>query len=318
MWSITKQNFDDTATYSVRKRKALNAKGLGLKIINNFEEEREVEGENTHSGFHEKTHEHVHKVQDHAPKHTEHKTHAKPATKAKREIKPTVWRNATFVLAVLLVISLFANYDLDVSVTKGGTAVDVPTAAAPTGAAVAAPSAAALPVESTYDEDDHIKGDPNAPVTIVEFSDFECPFCARFYSQTYNQIVEQYVDTGKAKIVFRDFPLSFHQNAQKAAEAAECAGEQDMFYEMHDMLFERGVTGGVASFKQMASDLGLDTTAFNTCLDSGAQAQEVQSDFSDGQRLGVRGTPGFLVNGELISGAQPFSVFAQAIDAQLS
>jgi protein-disulfide isomerase len=258
----------------------------------------------------------THKTHENAPKNTEHKTH----TKTKEKVEPVIWRNAAAVLAVLLVISLFGNYNFDVSLTKEGTSVAAaPTAAPPSaGAAIAAPSAAALPIDSTYDSDDHIKGDPNAPVTIVEFSDYECPFCERFYSQTYSQIVEQYVDTGKAKIILRDFPLSFHSQAQKAAEAAECAGEQERYYEMHDLLFERGVAGGVNSFKQMASDLGLDTSAFNTCLDTNAMASEVQADFADGQRLGIQGTPGFLVNGKLISGAQPFSVFAQAINAQLS
>lgn len=284
-----------------------------------------MEGENTHYTVHEhahthtKNHEHVHKTQDHTPKQTtQHTVHKKSEQKTARTVKPTVWRNATFVLAILLVISLFANYDLDVSLTKGTSEGAVPTAAAPAAGAAVAQPPAAIDVASTYDSDDHIKGDADAPVTIVEFSDFECPFCARFYSQTYKQIVEQYVDTGKAKIIFRDFPLSFHQNAQKAAEAAECAGEQDKFYEMHDILFEQGVTGGVASYKQMASDLSLNTAEFNTCLDGGEMAGEVQADFADGQRLGVRGTPGFLINGQLVSGAQPFSVFAQAIDAQLS
>ena len=282
-----------------------------------------MEGENTDSTFHEQKHnahhEHVtHKTQDHTPTHTTHHTaEKKPEPKTARTVKPTVWRNATFVLAILLVISLFANYDLDVNLTRGSSEGTVAAVAAPAGAAVAAPPSA-LDVSSTYGPDDHIKGDPNAPVTIVEFSDFECPFCARFYSQTYGQIVDQYVDTGKVKLVFRDFPLSFHAQAQKAAEAAECAGEQDKFFEMHDLLFERGVAGGIASFKSMATSLGLDTTEFNTCLDSGAMASEVQEDFSDGQRLGIQGTPGFLIDGQLVSGAQPFSVFQQAIEAQLN
>ena len=175
---------------------------------------------------------------------------------------------------------------------------------------------APIDMESLMD-DDAIKGDPNAPVTIVEWSDFECPFCARFYSDTLSLIDEKYIQTGKVKLVYRDFPLSFHPNAQKSAEAAECAGEQGKYYEMHDLLFERGVAGGVTSYKQFAQQLGLNTAEFNTCLDSGAMASEVQKDFADGQRAGVQGTPGFIVNGQLISGAQPFPVFEQVIEAAL-
>ncbi|MBR9676308.1 DsbA family protein [Candidatus Woesearchaeota archaeon] len=184
------------------------------------------------------------------------------------------------------------------------------------------PSAAPTPSPNLYMktliDDDAVKGDPNAVVTIVEWSDFECPFCARFYSETLGQILSEYVDTGKVKFVYRDYPLSFHPQAQKAAEAAECAGEQDKYFEMHDLLFEKGVKGGVASFKQFASDIGLDTAKFNTCLDTGAMASEVAKDMRDGQSLGIRGTPGFIINGQLVSGAQPFSAFKQVIDAKLA
>lgn len=163
-----------------------------------------------------------------------------------------------------------------------------------------------------------IKGDENAPVTIVEFSDYECPFCARFYVQTYSQIDEQYIKTGKVKLVYRDFPLSIHPNAQKAAEAAECSGEQGKYYEMHDILFENGANGGVADYKAYASQIGLNLAEFNECLDSGAMAAEVQKDFEEGQQYGVQGTPAFFINGKLVSGAQPFNVFQQEIEAALA
>ena len=180
-----------------------------------------------------------------------------------------------------------------------------------------------LPVQAQINmeqliDDDTIKGDPNAPVTIVEWSDFECSFCARFYQQTLPLIDEQYIKTGKVNLIYRDFPLGFHANAQKAAEAAECAGEQDKFWEMHDTLFENGVAGGINSFKQFAVDIGLDTNKFNTCLDSGEMAEEVKKDMQDGSSAGVRGTPGFIINGQLVSGAQPFENFKQVIDAELT
>lgn len=163
-----------------------------------------------------------------------------------------------------------------------------------------------------------IKGDLNAPVTIVEWSDYECPYCAKFYWDTLWQIDQEYIQTGKVKLVYRDFPLGNHAQAQKAAEAAECAGEQDKYYEMHDKLFEEGVAGGVVAFKQYAVDLGLDTTAFNECLDSGAMASEVQEDMRAGINEGIQGTPGFIINGEFVSGAQPYSVFKQVIEEALN
>ena len=188
--------------------------------------------------------------------------------------------------------------------------------AAPTELAPSVPNA---PVDmKKLIDDDTIKGDKDAPVTIVEFSDFECPFCARFYSQTLNQINEKYIKTGKVKFVYRDFPLGFHPNAQKAAEATECADDQGKFWEMHDKLFELGVKGGVSSFKEFAVDLGLDATKFNDCLDSGKYVSEVKKDMADGSAAGISGTPGFIINGKLISGAQPFSVFEQIIEAELN
>jgi len=118
--------------------------------------------------------------------------------------------------------------------------------------------------------------------------------------------------------VYRDFPLSFHQNAQKAAEAAECSGEQGKYYEFHNKIFENQSAIDVASLKTYASEIGLDQTAFDTCLDSGAMSAEVQADFADGQAYGVSGTPTLFINGTKIVGAQPFSVIEQAIEAELA
>lgn len=182
------------------------------------------------------------------------------------------------------------------------------------------PSGGSGPNAADLIDDDAIKGDPNAPVTIVEWSDYECPFCGRFFSQTLPQIQQLYIDTGKVKLVYRDFPLSFHAQAQKAAEAAECAGEEgdEAYYKMHDLLFTNGVAGGVATFKGYAAQLGLNQANFDNCLDSGAMAAEVAKDTQEGQAAGVTGTPGFKVGTQLVSGAQPFSVFQQAIEAELA
>ncbi len=167
-------------------------------------------------------------------------------------------------------------------------------------------------------DDDPALGDPSAPVTIVEFADFQCPFCARFALTTKKDIIEQYVKTGKARFVYRDFPLSsIHAEAQKAAEAAECADAQGKFWEYHDLLYERQAELSVAKYKEWAGALGLNQAAFSQCLDSGAYAAEVQKDFADGQAAGVRGTPGSFVNGKSVEGAQPFAVFQAAIEEAL-
>jgi protein-disulfide isomerase len=170
-------------------------------------------------------------------------------------------------------------------------------------------------------DDDPVKGSPNAKVTIVEFSDFQCPFCARFAAQTLPQIEEKYIKTGKVKLVYRDFPLNFHQYAQKAAEAAECADEQGKFWEYHDILFQKQsewATVGESKFKEYAQQLGLNTQKFNQCLDSGKYANEVQKDYNDGLKYGVSGTPTFFINGIKVVGAQPYSVFEQIIEQELS
>lgn len=172
-------------------------------------------------------------------------------------------------------------------------------------------------IDDISENDDPVKGLDDAPVTIIEFSDFQCPYCASFYSQTMQQLEDEYIKTGKAKLVFRDFPLSFHENAQKAAEAAECADEQGKFWEYHDLLFERQSEWsniGITKFKEYAQELGLNTKTFNQCLDSGEMASEVKKDLQDGKSYGISGTPAFLINGELLVGAQPFSVFKQKID----
>jgi protein-disulfide isomerase len=166
-------------------------------------------------------------------------------------------------------------------------------------------------------DDDAVLGDKDAPVTIIEFSDYECPFCSRFWSDTLPQLKREYIDTGKVKLVYRDFPLSIHPNAQIAAEAAECAGEQGKYWEMHDQIFENQGQLGEGALKQWALGLGLDSGKFNSCLDSGKFTSEVQKDLADGSAVGASGTPTFFINGRKIVGAQPFSAFKAIIDSEL-
>jgi len=232
--------------------------------------------------------------------------------------KVTVWRAVSAILAILLIWSLFTGgfrgFKTEVQDTQPTQAVQP---AQPRDDSQQGGSDSGTDMTELID-DDEVKGDPGAPVTIVEWSDFECPYCTRFYEQTLWQIEKEYIDTGKVKFVYRDFPLGFHKNAQKAAEATECAGEQGKFWEMHDKLFEEGVSGGVSSFKRFAADIGLDTDEFNECLDSGKMANEVKEDMADGAAVGIRGTPGFIINGQLVSGAQPFENFKQIIEAELA
>ena len=143
------------------------------------------------------------------------------------------------------------------------------------------------------------RGPSTAPVTMVEFSDFQCPFC------------------GKAKLVFRHFPLDFHKNAEKAAEASMCANEQGKFWEYHDVLFKNQQTLEVPQLKDHAKDVGLDTASFSACLDSGKYKKAVDDDMAAGQKVGVTGTPAFFINGVMINGAQPFDEFKKVIDQEL-
>ncbi|HIQ06210.1 MAG TPA: hypothetical protein EYH31_11085, partial [Anaerolineae bacterium] len=178
-----------------------------------------------------------------------------------------------------------------------------------------------IPVGFT-EEGDPFRGDPNAPVTIIEYSDYQCPFCGRHFRQTLPQIEETYVRTGQVKLVFRDFPLSIHPQAQKASEAAECAGAQSpqAYWALHDKLFETqrewsGQADHVDRFKQYARDLGLDGEAFDQCIDSDQYTDEIKKDMQAGIEAGVSGTPGFLINGYLLAGAYPFPEFQRLIDA---
>ena len=167
-------------------------------------------------------------------------------------------------------------------------------------------------------------GAADAPVVLLEFTDFQCPYCSRHFAETYPQIVANYVDADLMRYVFMDFPLtSIHPQAQLAAEAARCANDQDAYIEMHDMLFGRqdawsGRGDAADVFTGFAGELGLDEAVFSDCLLSGQHTEVVQADVMQGESLGVNGTPAFFLNGHFISGAQPYSVFQGAIDSLLA
>lgn len=225
--------------------------------------------------------------------------------------KETMWKYSTFILAGILIVWIVLTFTGgDKTLTPTGQVINEPQQQVPS-----EPDKANVNIEN-YPS----KGKSNAPVTIVEYSDYECPFCGRFYSQTLPLIQREYVDSGKVKLVFKDFPLGFHQYAQKAAEAAHCVKEQkgdDGYWKMHDKLFENQQSLSIENIKQWAKELGVNVRDFNSCLDSGKMATTVQKAMREGQQDGVQGTPAFFINGKLLSGAQPFENFRQIIEAEL-
>lgn len=161
----------------------------------------------------------------------------------------------------------------------------------------------------------YTSGEKEAKVVLVEFSDYECPYSKRAQS-TVRQVLEEY--KGEIRYAFFDYPLAFHKNSMKAHEAARCAGEQGKYAEYNTKVFENQQNLGVEGLKQYAKDLGLDTAAFDSCLDTGKTAESVKQSVQKGNGVGVSGTPAFFVNGIMISGAQPFASFQEVIQAELS
>jgi protein-disulfide isomerase len=159
------------------------------------------------------------------------------------------------------------------------------------------------------------KGPEDAPVTIVEFADFECPYCLQILPSLV-RLEETYGDN--VRMVFRQFPLSnIHRHAQDAAEASLCAYEQNKFWEMHDIMFEEQSALGIEALKEKAARLGLDSEQFDTCLDSNQYADQVAADFDAARRLGLTGTPAMFINGRFLSGAQPYDLIAKIVDDEL-
>lgn len=179
-------------------------------------------------------------------------------------------------------------------------------------------------------KDDPFKGEKNAKVTLVEFSDYQCPFCARHVRETLPPLEREYIATGKIKYVFRNFPIaSIHPLAFKAHEAANCSGEQEKYWEMHDRLFANSTALGLKDLSQHARALALDLAKFQACLDSGKHAGKINRDLAEGQKAGVKETPTFFLGltepndtqitaVKIIRGAQPYAAFKQAIESLLS
>jgi len=163
------------------------------------------------------------------------------------------------------------------------------------------------------------RGTDKAPVTLIEFSDFQCSFCRKFRQTTLPLLDKKYISTGKAKFIYRHFAV-LGKPSEMAAQGAECAGEQGKFWEYHDKLFASAgsplaFTGG--KLKSYAKELGIKSQAFNQCLDSGKHLKKVEGETAIGAFLGARGTPAFFLNGQLLVGAQPFEVFEAVIEKEL-
>lgn len=163
-------------------------------------------------------------------------------------------------------------------------------------------------------EADAQKGPSGAPVTIIEISEFQCPYCDKA-KKTVDELMEIYPD--KIKLVFKHLPLDFHESAQKAAEAFECAGEQGKYWEMYDKLFDNQENLKIADLKKYAGELNIQTSQFNECLDFGKYEEKIKRDIEEAQEFGVSGTPGFFINKQFIGGAQPLEVFKEAVEREL-
>lgn len=166
-------------------------------------------------------------------------------------------------------------------------------------------------------QEEPVKGSADARVTIVEFSDFLCPYCTGFSINTFPKIDEKYIETGKVKLIFRNFPV--HAGAWAAAEASECAHEQGRFWDYHDRLYAAGRESFTGKYlKQLAQELKLDSETFNDCFDTDRYDEEIKDDLRVGRRLGVEGTPTFFINGREVMGSRPFETFEEIIEEELA
>ena len=231
--------------------------------------------------------------------------------------------NVIYILFLLLII---ASFLIGVLVTKvqyleKGGATDTTTQAINDGSAPQAPTG---PVDV---DQGHLPvlGEDDAKVTVVEFSDFQCPFCKSLFEESLPQIKKDFVDTGKIKFAYRHYPLtSIHTNAQKAAEASECANEQDNFWGYHDELFKNQAdwealdsAAAQEKFVEYANAIGLDGATLGKCVSGGVMVEKVQEDIDDGNSAGVDGTPATFINGYLITGAVPYEEFKSLIEQEL-
>ena len=222
------------------------------------------------------------------------------------------------VYAVLLPLTFVVGLSVGYLFWGRPASAEQATSASPAAQSAQVPTGQEQAVQR-YDvpeDDDPSIGPQDAPITIVEFSDYECPYCKRWYNEVYLRLREEYAD--EVRVVFRDFPLySIHPNAEPAAVAANCADQQGVYWEFHDRLFA-GEQLNETTYLQYAEDLNLNLDEFKACLDSEEQVNEIRGDYEYASGLGVHSTPTFFLNGLPIVGAQPYEVFKQVIDQELA
>jgi protein-disulfide isomerase len=225
--------------------------------------------------------------------------------------------------AILVSASVFGSIKMAVSQLNNATATVSNKQAAVAAQAPGTPTAAvqAAPVKLTLKPDVPFLGNKDAKVTVVEYADYRCPFCEKWYTSVMPDLKAKYIGTNKIKFIYQDFAF-LGPDSNTAAEASHCAADQNKFWQYHDYLFahqgsESGDWASAANQKTFAKALGLNASQFNQCLDSGKYKQEVLDETAAGKKYGVSGTPSVFVNGQIIVGAQPLSTFIQAIDAAL-
>lgn len=223
------------------------------------------------------------------------------------------------IFSTIWAFTLLAKVGGETSTTKKTTtaAAVTNTAPTPTPTAAANPEPTAPVQLAEVTQDDHVRGKFDAPITVVEFSDFQCPYCARFHP-TMQRVMADYGD--KVRWVYKHFPLDFHPNARPAALAAECVAEQkpEKFWEFTDKAFENQQLLSADFYATTAKSLGINEKKFKTCVDEQKYASRVDSDTSEGTAAGVNGTPTSFINGVPISGAQPYETVKAKIDALLA
>jgi len=226
----------------------------------------------------------------------------------------------THVYATLLPLAFVVG--LTVGYLFWGRSVDPVPTAAPPAVNIEVPAAQNQVPQDVRryeipEDDDPVYGPDSAPITIIEFSDFECPYCKKWHLEVWPRLLEAYPE--QIRLVYRDFPLTnIHANAIPAASAANCAGEQDHYWEFNELLYNTKDSLNKSVYQAFANDLNLDTDSFSECLESGRQNDEIMADFEFAANIGVSSTPTFFVNGIPVVGAQPFEVFSQLIDSELA
>ena len=273
----------------------------------------------------EKTEKKVEKIEE-TPKQSENKNYIRIPLPSKNIATP-------LLILLLAIASFYSGYATsEIKNLRAGGAETTTAAVNDTTAQAPVPTDDVSPRKVELSDAPMI-GDKNAPVTIVEFSDYECPFCKQYFTQTYPQLKKDYVDTGKVKIAFRNLPLSFHQNAHKQAQAALCARDQggdDMYWRYHDEIFTRTTSNGtglaLTELPVIANELGISGDTLQKCLDDGKYQKLVDDDLAYSSTVGASATPTFFIGksdgsgsimGTPLIGAQPYSTFQSTIDPLL-